>query len=187
MTVPMIRSEIDQKLAFARRRLDDIIALIEDRTFGMEVDLRHQLVQEFFFHLIGAAELVAQFVNQERSLGVRRECVKVTEVAKKIVEKGDAQLSACLRALYRRTRESDPMPADEYNDDGALFRAYNYRNEATHRRRLGYFFSIGAAPQALPRDPRDPNSKASKRPLREDLEHMLRVFEERCYAALRLV
>jgi hypothetical protein len=73
--------DVTEKLNFARRRLGDIQALIAAKTLGTEPQLRQQLAQEFFFHLVGAVDILAQLVNERRALGFDSEDVTINASA----------------------------------------------------------------------------------------------------------
>jgi hypothetical protein len=180
----LTNDDVTEKLDFARRRLADLLGLIRRGALGAEAHERQQLVQEFFFHLIGAADLVAQLANERRKIGLDSEDVSITRVANALPP-GDPLVSA-LRSLSVRTK-GQPLPADPYNEDGCLFRAYNYRHQATHRRRNPFMFRIGSGPPAsLMLDPRNPANGSSTRSVEDDLQMMLDLIAARCASALSL-
>jgi hypothetical protein len=126
----MTQEDVRLKIEFARRRASDITALIAAGTLSNEPAMRQQLAEEFFFHAAGALDLVAQFVNERRSLGMDSEDVSIKSVANKL-DPADPMIPA-LRALYVNTRGAS-VPIDPYSDEGLLFRLYNYRHQVTHR------------------------------------------------------
>jgi hypothetical protein len=180
----MTNDDVTERLDFARRRLDDIRALIAARTLGSEPRLRQQLAQEFFFHVVGAIDLLAQLVNERRALGMDSEDVSVTAVAQKLPS-GDP-LAAASRALYARPR-GKPLPPDPYSPAGYLFRLYNYRHQVTHRRRNPFHFQLGSTSPNFALDPRDRNGAHSKNTSEDDMQHMLDLVADRCATALSLV
>jgi hypothetical protein len=128
MTHPPLGAEaIDERLAFARRRMEELLALNGGDLGGADASCRQQLVQEFFFHAVGAIELVAQAANDQRALGFDIDEVSVWAVAGKLAP-GDP-LEPLLRDLYARVRRQ-PLPADPYSDDGYIFRLWNYRTRS---------------------------------------------------------
>lgn len=66
---------VSERLDFARKRLVELQALNGGRLAGANAHERQQLIQEFFFHLLGAVDVLAQLVNEQRSLGHDSEVV----------------------------------------------------------------------------------------------------------------
>ena len=166
--------------------LDDL-----DEPTGTEANReRQQITQEFFFHLVGAVELVAQLVNTEKGLGIDVEQVSVPAVCKTLG--ASDPISVALGRLYVNPR-GKPMPADPYGDEGTIFRIYNHRGQVTHRRRnpTTFTLTLGAGDnKAVPHftlDPRDVHSGASTRTIREDVEAMYAYVHEGCEAVLALL
>ena len=67
---PLEPEDVRERLRFAAVRRDDLLALNDGDFLGADADERQQLVQEFFFHLVGAIEVLAQLVNDARGLGL---------------------------------------------------------------------------------------------------------------------
>jgi uncharacterized protein len=67
MTYIMNKEEIRTRIRFAEKRLQELLSLNDGNLPGANASERQQLTQEFFFHLVGATEEVAQLVNQTRS------------------------------------------------------------------------------------------------------------------------
>jgi hypothetical protein len=123
-------------------------------------------------------------VNERRQLGFDSEDVSTSKVAAALPT-GDP-LAAALQSLYVRTK-AQPLPIDPYNDEGLLFRAYNYRHQATHRWRSTFEFRIGPVPIAtLHLDPRGGAHGGSRNSVERDLQAMLDLITARCAAALAL-
>ena len=178
------KDDVSEKLDFAQRRLSDVLSLIQRNILASELHERQQLVQEFFFHLIGAADVLAQFVNERRNLGLDSEVVTISKVAGQLPPSDP--LAATLRSLYVNVR-ARPVPADPYSDEGYLFRAYNYRHQVTHRRRNPFNFRAGGMPAvSFKLDPRDSTSTLSTQSVEEDMRRMLKVFHDRCNVATSL-
>lgn len=112
------------RLESADARAQGLVAL----TPSDSADLRHRLAQEFFFHLGGAVEFMAQLAAERRGVG-SPDTVTMATVADRL--RGDP-LEAPLRALYTNPRR-EPFPSDPYSDTGRLWRIYNYRHQVTHR------------------------------------------------------
>jgi hypothetical protein len=72
--------EMRERLGFARRRKEELVALNGGDLAGADPHYRQQLVQEYFFHLVGAIEMLAQFVNEARNLGLDVEDASVSRV-----------------------------------------------------------------------------------------------------------
>lgn len=181
----MINGSVAPRLESAQRRFSDLLALNGGNMAGADAWERHQLVQEFFFHLIGAIEVLAQVVNEEKSLGIDFEDVTVRKVHDKLPA-GDL-IAAPLSLLYVRTRR-EAVPPDPYTDDAYIFRVYNYRHQVTHRGTNPFLFKIGASPPAsFMLDPRDDNRGPSVKPVQEDMQRMLDVVNQRCDSVLALL
>ncbi len=180
----MTDNDVLEKLSFARRRRDDLCALMRRNALGSEPHERQQLIQEFFFHLIGAIEVLAQLVNERRSLGLDSEDVTVSKVAQKLPAADP--LAAELLSMYVRPR-GQVTPNDPYSDQGLLFRAYNYRHQVTHRRRNPFNFRLSTTRAYFLIDPRDPTVGVSSQSVDDDLEKMLQLVEKRCTSTLALL
>jgi hypothetical protein len=162
MATPIQKQDVLERLTFAERRLSEFLTLNAGDLAGADGSVRQQLLQEFFFHLIGAADLAAQLVNDSKSLGLDTEDVSVLAVCRALPSSDP--LAVSLLALYARVR-GQPVPADPYSDDAYVFRAYNYRNQVTHRRRNPFLFRVGGgAATCLYLDPRDARTIASVTP-----------------------
>jgi hypothetical protein len=80
----MTKGHVNDRLASAERRLNELLALNRGNLPGANASERQQLVQEFFFHLIGAIDVLAQVVNDARALGLDSEDVSVPAVVKRL-------------------------------------------------------------------------------------------------------
>lgn len=186
----MVPESIHQKLRFARKRLDDLEALIANNQLAADIGARHQLTQEFFFHLIGAREYLVQLVNERRSLQLSPENVDIYEVVRKLVkEKNQSdELVRVLKELSLNPRTT-PLPADPYSDEGLIYRAINYRNEVVHRNTNPFQFQLGRGPRiaVFGLDPRDGSRGQSTRSVDEDLSSMFTAIEKRCHTVLTIL
>jgi hypothetical protein len=135
---PLTADDVRERLGFARRRKEELLALNGGDFLGADPQYRQQLVQEFFFHLVGAIEVLAQLVNEARNLGIPIEDASARRVSKDFPQ-GDA-LQAALAALYVNTRQ--PVPSDLYSDDGVMYRIWNYRHQVTHRKRQPFHLNV---------------------------------------------
>lgn len=185
----MVPETVEQKLRFARVRLEDLSALIQDDRLAADPDARHQVTQEFFFHAVGATEYLAQLVNERRSLSLGAEDVAVYKVAREIERRDPADpCLASLKGLSADTRKT-PLPADPYSDEGLVYRIVNYRNEVAHRSTNPFHFVLSAGPKVafLWLDPRDHARGQSARPVDTDLSSMLAVVDRECRRVLGLL
>jgi hypothetical protein len=133
--------EVRERLGSARRRKAELIALNGGDLPGADPHYRQQLVQELFFHLVGAIEVLAQLVNEARNLGLDVEDASARPVIQALPQ-GDG-LRAALEALHADTRRRKPVPSDLYSDDGVIYRIWNYRHQVTHRGRQPFQFNVG--------------------------------------------
>jgi hypothetical protein len=179
------REDIFERLAFAERRLRELLRFNGGNLLGADASCRQQLVQEFFFHLVGATDVLAQFVNEVRGLGIDPEDVSIMRVSNAL-SAGDPVKSK-LAALTART-QGRPLPPDPYSDNGYIFRIRNYRHQVTHRRKNPFLFRIGATPAAsFLLDPRDPTQVPSARSVQDETQHVLNLIDERCEEILALL
>lgn len=137
--VALTAEDVRERLSFARRRKEELIGLNGGDLPGADPHFRQQLVQEFFFHLVGAIEVLAQLVNEARNLGLGVEDASSKEVIKRLLQ-ADV-LRAPFALLYANTRER--APSNPYSDEGLIYRIWNYRHQVTHRRRQPFQFNIG--------------------------------------------
>ena len=180
---------VRQRITFARKRLSDLLTLNNGDLSGAPIDDRQQLVVEFFNHLVGAIDLLAQTVNQSRALGMDPEYVHVNGVCDGLAA-GDP-IKTKLASLYTNTR-TNPFPSDPYSDEGNIYRIYNYRHQVAHRGTNPFLFRIGPdfdreRSVSLLLDPRDPQSGASSKTIQEDMEAMARLVEQSCGHILGLL
>jgi len=192
MQLPQLKKDdVTEKLSFAERRLHELFSLNDGDLPGADSSMRQQLVQEFFFHLVSATEVLAQFVNEVRKLGIEAKDASVPLVSNRLSHCDP--IKARLASLHTATR-GQPLPSNPYDDDGYIFRILNYRHQVTHRRRNPFFFSIylGSASSRphetlLMLDPRDPNCGPSNRPAQDELRYMFQLVESRCKDILALL
>lgn len=181
---PLTPDDVTERLDFARVRRDDLLALNGGDLQHSDAHERQQLLQEFFFHLLGAVDVLAQLVNERHALGHHAENVTIGYLQDKL--SGDP-LETDLQALYARTRRQ-PLPADPYSDDGYIFRAYNYRHLVTHRRKFPVLFRMGSTPLVSfildPREEPGQGPNHSVEPYDKELDCMLDVVKRRVAGVL---
>jgi hypothetical protein len=180
---PVSEEEILQKLDFAERRMIDLLNLSDDAS-GFEW---HMLAEEFFFHLLGAIEITAQFVNEVCALKLDPDDVTTNLVLRKLNQY--PLVRAALATLYVNPRKGKaPMPSDPYSPEGMLYRAYNYRHQVTHRRGIPFLYRAGSTPRAsFILDPRALQPMPSERSLQEEMSQMLQLIRRGCRGVLGAV
>ena len=182
-------AEINQRLRFARKRLDQLLSLNGGDLLGAKDDERLQLFQEFFFHLIGSAENVAGYVNYSRNLNIPIEQISIKRVVAKINESSNP-LKNELCSLYADTRKQN-LPDDPYSDEGYNYRAWNYRNQVTHRHKNPLLFKLnvssGERQACLILDPRKPEPDYSYKPVQDDLSQIFDLFKKKCARVVECV
>lgn len=182
MTTPMTKDDVEERLQFAGRRLSELLSLNGGNLPGADGSERQQLVQEFFFHLVGATEVLAQLVNEKCGLGIDTEYVTVHSVSEKLPSTDS--IKSKMASLHVRTR-GQPLPAGPYGDDGYIFRILNYRHQVTHRRRNPFLFRKGSLPTAsLLLDPRDANLGPSTKSAQDEMQYMFKFIQIRCNQVL---
>jgi len=178
----VIPETICQKLGFARNRLNDLEALIARNKFAADPGARHQLTQEFFFHLLGSVDYLAQLINERRKIGLDPTNVTVHEVIKRL-EKRDPSDDTIphLKSLSANVR-GDPLPANPYSEEGLIYRAINYRHEVVHRNENPFHFkmSSGSGVAFFWLDPRNHHSGQSTQLANVELSSMYSLVEKKC-------
>ena len=150
-----------ERLLSPARRLDDLRALNNGDLAGAPPDKRQQLIQEFFFQLVGAIDFLAQHINVARRMGLDAEAVNVKMVCAKLGR--DDQVGQLPEALYPQTHWKK-LPADPYSEEGSRFRILVLRNYDSHHRDSPFFFRQGSSPRSsLELDPRCGSLGGSKR------------------------
>jgi hypothetical protein len=207
--------DVRERLGFARVKRDELVVLNDGDLPSADAQYRQQLVQEFFFHLVGAIEVLSQHVNEARALGLDVEVASASKV-KAALPAGDP-LRQAITDLYVNTQPGRSVPADLYSDEGVMYRIWNYRHQVTHRRRQPFQFNIelglavdygtalrgrwrewkaGRQPRPEPGrsahfilDPREPpgTRAPSSESVPNELDRMLELVSVRCEAALALV
>jgi hypothetical protein len=175
-------TQVRERLQFARRRCEELLALNHGNLAGASASERQQLIQEFLFHVVGAIEVLAQVVNEVRELGIDAEAVSITRVAKAV--EGEP-LELQLRSLYANARHQ-PLHPDPYGEDGLVFRMYNYRGQVTHRGSNPFLFTLPSRTAHLLLDPRNPEAGASNVPVAEELRRMYEIVARRCEDVLAI-
>ena len=184
------KAMVNDRLCFAERRVTELLALNGGNLASAEPSWRQQLVQEFFFHLVGATEILASLVDQERRLGIDPDHVSLTKVLKKVNVSDPIRQQ--LASLYAPVG-GRPVPSIPYTDEAYIFRVRNYRHQVCHRGANPFHFKaqLGGGPSPttthLLLDPRDPNRGGSDRPARDEMQYMLDLVKKKCTSALSLL
>ena len=84
-------SAVNNSISFAYRRLEDLKNLGD--LSGADWEERQILIQEFFFHLVGAIEILAQAINKQENLGLDPSEVSVGSVINRLDDR-DIQLKS---------------------------------------------------------------------------------------------
>ena len=183
----MIPETIFEKLEYAKRRLNDLGCLIDQNLLGSKASERQQLIQEFFFHLIGAADFIAQLVNEHLELRIKPYKVNISRVVEKIHHGNSSDpLIPALKALYVNLGK-DPFPDDLRSDDAYIHRAYIYRHYVTHNNREPFHFVSGERTAYLDVDPNNPDKGQSEYGLKEDLNSMFKIMKQRCELVVSII
>ncbi len=185
----MIAETVNQKLQFSKKRLNELENLIANNQLAADPNARHQLTQEFFFHLLGATDYLAQLVNERLLLGLKSEQVAVHKVVDELLrQKKSNNLISELQCLCADTKKN-PLPQDPYSDEGLIYRAINYRNEVVHRAINPFHFVLSAGPKVayFLLDPRNHSLGKSKRSVDVELEAMYDLVNTKCQNCLTIL
>lgn len=176
---------VRNRLIFAEKRLDDL-GKLEGGDFSIVTEIqRQQPLQEFFFHLVGAVEFLAQTVNDVRNLINDEEDVTPGKVCRKLAS-GDP-VKTILSQLCPPTRHKQ-LPPDPYSEEGSHFRIILLRNRVCHLARTPFHFRRGGSepPCSLFLDPRDRNDKGSYKPAIEELTLFWKLVKDKCEQILSI-
>jgi hypothetical protein len=186
---------VNDRLSFAWRRLKDIEELTRDDEDlgGADPKERQQLIQEFFFHLLGATEFLAQVVNTSKSLGIDREDVTINRVCDKLSKKDpNDPIKTVLEKLHPLTSKP-PLPSNPYSDEGCHYRIVVYRNRVSHHGNSPFCFRayIGSPnelpPTSLFLDPRYRKLGASKESAISELNRFHDLVKAKCQQVLAML
>jgi len=185
LPVPLSKWVIREKLGFADRRLRELTALHGGIIGAAPASERQILLQEFFFHLAGAVDLVAQLVNQAEHLGIDPDDVTVQLVTRSLP--AASPLRSALDGAYANTRGRQLTVAPD-SPDGYVFRVFAHRHVLTHQRPGNLFIRRGSWPESsLFIDPRDRSLGPSPRPALDELRTMYGIVSQRCERVLSLL
>lgn len=134
---------VKTKLEFAKIRLEELKSLNNGYLAGADGKKRQQLIQEFFFHLVGAIDFLAQAINISQNLSIDIEDVNFVKVIEKLDKKfgKNNQISKMLNELHPHTYKK-PLPVDPYSAEGCLFRILVYRNTVTHQKNHPFHINV---------------------------------------------
>ena len=185
----MIPETVSQKLDFAKNRLRDLKNLIANNQLASDPKVRHQITQEFFFHLLGATEYLAQLINERRGIGIISDEVALYKVVKKLELQDPADaVIPYLQSLCANTKR-EPFPDDPYSEKGLIYRIINYRNEIVHRNMNPFHFVMSEGPKVafFWLDPRNHARGYSKCTVYEDLSNMYSLVDQKCCNTLAIL
>ncbi len=157
-----------------------------ERLAGLQEWEREEVLQEFFFHLVGAIDWLAQLVNEARKLGIDVEDVSTRKVIDALLP-GDA-IKSSLEGLYVNTRV-EPIPDDAYSDEGYMWRIYNHRHQVTHRGVNAFVFDLALGAEELQAahlriNPLDESKGNSEGNVQQEMRKMLNLVKGKCEAIL---
>ena len=185
----MAKVTVIDRLDFAKRRLTDLEELARNGEDLVEADPkeRQQLIQEFFFHLVGAIEFLAQVVNTSRTLIIDEEKVTVSKVCKKL--NINDPIKPILEKLHPKT-VGKLLSNDPYSEEGCHFRIFVYRHRVCHHGHNPFCFRVYiGAPNEEPStslflDPRNRSLGASKESAISELNHFYKLVCDKCQKVL---
>jgi hypothetical protein len=170
------------KLQFSEKRLNELEYLIANNQLTADPNTRHQLTQEFFFHLLGATDYLAQLVNERLLLGLINEQVALYKVVEELSRQNVFNnLISELRCLCADTKKKT-LPQNPYSDEGLIYRAINYRNEVVHKAINPFHFVLSAGPKTAYfwLDPRNQALGKSERSVDVELKAMYDLVNTKC-------
>ena len=182
--------EIKTKLSFAERRLRDLCLLNDGDILGADSGERQMLIQEFFFHLVGSIEYLAQWVNEEKYLGLDKNHVSLTKV-RELLSTEDPVRNIMSFLYANPMKDYNPLAQPDgisfgRSEKGLIYRIWNYRHQVVHRGRQALFFfhPVGNTGHVqreaqLVLDPRSNKPIPADRAVQTDLEAMLKLVKQK--------
>lgn len=169
---------VNDRLFFAKRRLRELKRLNNGDIAGANPKDRQQLIQEFFFHLVGAIEFLAQLINNSLKLLIPMKNVNARNVYDHL--SSNDPIKPLLGELYPKTRGRQ-LPSNPYSDEGSHFRILVLRHWVCHYGNNPFFFRIGSTPESsLFLDPRDRSLNGSQRHAIDELNHFWKLVNSKC-------
>ena len=174
-------------LLFARKRLDELKLLNGGHLGGANHYDRQPLIQEFFFHLVGAMDKLMQTINESKGLGIAP-CVVTANKIKNRLPSTDP-IRILIEPIHPETMRSGcwlPLPATPYTDDWTHFRIMVFRNWVNHYGQNPFAMRVGGSepPISLFIDPRHRELGSSKLHAFDELELFWRLVADKCNLVL---
>lgn len=166
------------RLHFAEKRLNDFKRLNNGNIQGANGGERQQLIQEFFFHLVGSIDFLLQVVNQERMLGLTEAQVKIGSICHALpVADPIRPILQQLHPNHSGVRIRSPI----YSDTNNHLRIMILRHRVCHRGDNPFRLSWGSTrPRcSLLIDPRHSNAQHSKKHVFTELELFLDLVRDK--------
>jgi hypothetical protein len=178
---------VNDSLSFARKRLDELKKLNNGNLAGAKNEDRQILIQEFFYHLVSAIEILAQVVNKSKQLRIPDSEVNARNVSKRL---GQTDPIGCLiGSLYPKTRCNGHwirLPEDPYSEGGNHFRILVFRHWVSHSGENPFAIRWGDGPHiSLFLDPRYQDLGGSKLPAIDELEAFWSLVNGKCQEVIR--
>lgn len=176
---PTIFEEVVLRVEFASRRIEDLKQILSRQSPTNRFGERLQVMQEFFFHLLGAREVLAMLIIQKRGLKHDPEMISMGHVIRSLASNDPAY--STVRELVVDPRK-EPFPSDPYSEGGYIYRAILYRNQVAHRHRAPVHIEQNFPERSklyLYIDPRNYDAGHSNFDALHELEVMRDIFRER--------
>jgi hypothetical protein len=179
------KDSINNRLFFSNRRLSELKQLNNGDIAGADIKERQQLIQEFFFHLVGSIEFLLQLINDSKQFGIEIEDVNIRSVCSNLP--GSDPLKTLLNQLHPTTRNRY-LTVDPYSDEGCHFRIMVFRHRVCHHGDNPFFFRLGSLPKSsLFIDPRNRNMGGSEKAVFDELEKFWNLIYDKCQRAIQLL
>lgn len=174
------------RLYFADKRLNELKQLNNGDIAGANGREIQQLIQEFFFHLVGAIDFLLQVVNQSRNLSIPEEKVDIKTVCEKLSTTDP--IKPLLSQIHPYTR-GKKLHGALYSDDNSHFRIMILRHRVCHHGDNPFHFRLGGSlPCAsLFIDPRDPSLGGSEKHVFDELDIFFSLISEKTEKVLQLL
>lgn len=174
------------RLYFAEKRLNELKKLNNGKIEGASGKERQQLIQEFFFHLVGSIDFLFQVVNQSRKLCIPEEDVKEPIVCERLMPTDS--IKPLLKQIHPRTKDRS-IEGDPYSEDNSYFRILILRHKVCHQGDNPLHLRMGGSlPCAsLFIDPRDSSQGGSDKHVFDELDNFLMLVRNKVEQVLKIL
>jgi hypothetical protein len=181
---------VNDSLLFAQKRLDELKKLNGGNLAGVKSEDRQILIQEFFFHLVSAIDILVQAINKSKLLRIPDSQISLKKVCDMPGQVDPIKpLIASLHPDTRHNGQWIPLPQNPYSEEGSHFRILVFRHWVSHYGENPFVIRWGGDEPhiSLFLDPRYPNLGGSKLPALDELEAFWSLVNDKCQQVIEIL